>query len=310
MNFKIELTNKIIEMGFSQVNFLKDNDTEGTIIIAAFPYNTRSLTQNKDKKIGVKVSPFAQKNHYKEAVNRLKKISLYIREEKSLTKKEIRIFCNSQLEEKKFAALSGLGFYGRNSLIITKQYGSRVILAGMTIPVKLEIDEMIKGASTPGANCGNCHACMINCPTSAIEAGGHINRDKCLQSLTTDERVLPPEIMEKWGNRLYGCSICQDCCPFNSNIDETRNLEITGNLGENIPFKSILEADDEELKSLFRGTALSMSWIKYDLLRRNAIISAVSENRKDLIPIIEKYTSHDQISYGAKWALTKLRKRS
>lgn len=305
MNIKIKIKNLILEQGFSEVRYYKEEMTQGSIIIAAFPYE-----RNKTEFVkGVKISPFAQKDHYGEAVKRLKKVALFIREEKSLQKKDIRIFCNSQLKEKWYAANSGLGFYGRNSLIITEKYGSRVILAGLIVPFDIEADVKQKGAHIPGNNCGKCQACVVKCPTSAIEDSGFINRDKCLQSLTTDDRILPKEIMDKWGNRLYGCSICQDCCPFNKN-SEVNNMVIKGDLGESIPFEKILTANDEELKILFKGSALSMSWIRYDLLRRNAIISAVSEKRFDLIELIERYISHNYLSYTAKWSIEKLRNES
>ena len=301
MNFKNEVKSLFIGEGFSEVRVLKDFHSDKSIIIGAFPYEVRSDSDLT----GVKISPFAQKNHYGEAVKRLKKISLFIRGKNSLKKSDIRIFCNSRLEEKWYAANSGLGFYGKNSLIITKRSGSRVILAGIIIPINLEPDEKLEKAEFPGEICGSCNICLKKCPTSAIETNGFINRDKCLQSLTTDERVLQENILEKWGNRLYGCSICQDCCPYNKNRIEG-NTDITGFLGRSVPFEFLLKSDDVTLKNFFKGTALSMSWIKLDLLRRNAIISTVAERRIDLIVLIEKFLAHKNLSYSAQWALNKL----
>lgn len=303
MNFKNEIKTKILDSGFSEVTFLREKEAEYTIIIAAFPYQT------KEKQIiyGAKISPFAQKNHYAEAVNRLKKTALFIREKASLNKKDIRIFCNSQLEEKWFAAISGLGFYGRNSLIITQKAGSRIILAGIKLPLSFIPDEGINKGTIPGALCGNCHKCITACPTSAIEGKGSINRDKCLQSLTTDDRILSESIMERWGNRLYGCSICQDCCPYNSKPSFKRtNNEIKGNLGESVQYEKILTADDSDLKEYFRGTALSMSWIDFDLLRRNAIISAASEEKRELLNLITPFINHKKIGYAARWSIKKI----
>ncbi|MDA3809170.1 MAG: hypothetical protein PF518_02455 [Spirochaetaceae bacterium] len=312
----IEIKKRIISAGFTQVGFLNDERNRNSIIIAAFPYNLNNAKAAK----GVRISPFARNNHYGEAVNRLKKIALFIREEKLLIKKDIRIFCNSQLEEKWFAAKSGLGFYGRNSLIITKEAGSRVILAGLIVPFKLESDKELENATIPGVMCGSCRACINACPTNAIESKGYINRDKCLQSLTTDDRILPEDIMEKWENRLYGCSICQDCCPFNKNPrsksaeysdspNKKRILsdsELKGFIGESVPFEFMLHANDSEMKAFFKGTALSMSWIKYDNLRRNTIISTVFEQRSDLLNELEEFLNHKSLSYAAKWAIKKL----
>lgn len=307
MNFKNEIKRKILNSGFSEVRFTTSTKLDRTIVIAAFPY---SVQENYSER-GVRISPFAQKNHYGEAVVRLKKISRFIREETSLKKSDIAIFCNSQMEEKWYAASSGLGFYGRNSLIITKEAGSRVILAGLILPLELTPDVGLDRGTIPGALCGSCRLCVSACPTSAIESGGSINRDKCLQSLTTDDRNLSDSIMEIWGNRLYGCSICQDCCPHNKRpAFISADKEIKGNLGDTIPYELILTADDSELKDLFRGTALSMSWINYDLLRRNALISAASEKKTDLRELIGKFYNHKAIGYAARWSLKKINKQA
>ena len=303
MNFKIELNRRILDAGFSEVRFLKDNEPENSIVIAAFPY---SVNQNYSKR-GVKISPFAQKNHYGEAIKRLKKIALFVRENSSLTKKDIRLFCNSQLQEKWFAANSGLGFYGRNSLIITKDAGSRVILAGMILPIDIAPDKRLDNGINPGALCGSCRICMNTCPTAAIGQSGIINREKCLQSLTTDDRILPESIMGKWGNRLYGCSICQDCCPFNiRNLKFENSENIKGVLGDSVPIDFILRADDAQLKEFFKGTALSMSWIKFDLLRRNALLSASSMEGADLLDILGQFKEHKTIGYAARWSIKKI----
>ncbi len=307
MNFKNEIKSRILKSGFSDVRIMSSSEPDKSIIIAAFPY---SVKKNYSE-LGVRISPFAQKDHYGEAVKRLKKIALSIREETSLKKKDIRIFCNSQLEEKWYAAKSGLGFYGRNSLIITKEAGSRIIIAGMILPISLTPDEGLDNGTIPGALCGSCRHCLSACPTSAIETSGFINRDKCLQSLTTDDRILSEYTMERWGNRLYGCSICQDCCPYNNKpaFDRTDDT-IKGNLGDTVPYEKILTADDLELKEYFRGTALAMSWIDFDLLRRNALISAAWENNIDLTDLIRRFENHKTIGYAARWSLRKIKEQA
>ncbi len=306
MCFKNEIIEKILDLGFSDAKILSnwnENDSDSnSLIIASFPYST----SKGEKGNGVRISPFAQSNHYGEAVKRLKKVAIYIREKKLLKKRDIQIFCNSRLEEKRFAASCGLGFYGRNSLIITEKYGSRVILAGIIVPFKLENDQKINSGTIPGAKCGNCTLCIKKCPTSAIGSHGEIDRNKCLQSLSTDKRILPEKIMGKWGNRLYGCQICQSCCPFNKS-DIVEDKSIKGYIGDSVPYRFILESNDQGLKSFFKDSTLGMSWIEYDLLRRNTIISAANEGRKDLIELIEKHLHNLDIAYAVKWALDKLK---
>lgn len=307
MNGKSNIISLFKNEGFSQPGFLKDSSGEGTVIIAAFPLRRPKESLEK----GIKIAPFAASNHYKEAIKRLKRISLILRESTGLTKKEIRLFSNSNLEEKKFAALSGIGFIGRNSLIITREWGSRIVLAGMVVPLKIEIDSPLENGTISGGLCGSCRNCMKACPTGAIEKSGKINRDKCLQSLATDDRRLPVEIMEKWGNRLYGCTICQDCCPYNRSVRPLETDDITGSLEEQMPLQTILNSSNEELKEKLKGTALGLSWITAENLKRNAILSAASccdrKEAENKISLIQPYLEHPSIAYAAQWTIGKLR---
>ncbi|MBN2658207.1 MAG: epoxyqueuosine reductase [Spirochaetales bacterium] len=308
MNSKEDISEYFRIEGFSSPRFLKNPEGPGTVIIAAFP--VRIPVEKAPK--GLRIAPFAAANHYGEAVLRMKRISGVLREKTGMSKSDIRLFCNSTLEEKRFAALSGLGFTGRNSLVITREWGSRVILAGMIIPFETETDSPLENGSKAGALCGSCRRCMAACPTGAIESSGVVNRDKCLQSLTTDSRRIPEWIMEKWGNRLYGCTICQDVCPFNKNVVSPEPDGIAGDLGMTLSFEEVLVPDDPVLKKSLKGTALGMSWITAENLKRNAMISAsFCRNRieaESLIPLVEPYTGHPVISYAAIWSLKRLRK--
>jgi len=307
MNYRNDIMENFINEGFTSPRFLKSTDGKGTVVIAAFPLHIKRRAEK-----GLKVAPFAAVNHYREAVSRMKRIARLLRERAALTKGDIRLFCNSTLPEKQFATLSGLGFTGRNSLVITREWGSRVILAGMIVNLEMEEDKPLEKGSIPGALCGSCRRCMESCPTGAIESSGVINRDKCLQSLTTDSRQIPEWIMEKWGNRLYGCTICQDCCPFNKPVASPEPDGIAGDLNTPLTFESVLKSTEAELKLRLRGTALGMSWITAENLKRNALISAsFCENAHEaaaLVPLVEVYLDHPVISYAASWSLKRLKK--
>lgn len=305
MNLRIEIIGRFAEEGFREVRFLKNPDGRGTVAIASFPVRRQPDADPE----GVRIAPFAAADHYAQAVKRLKRISLFIRQSEGLGKRDVRIFCNSTLEEKKFAVLAGLGFIGRNSLVISREIGSRFVLAGMILPLDIEPDLPLDRARIPGALCGGCRSCVEKCPTSAIGRGGVINRDLCLQSLTTSDKKLPPEIMGKWGNRLYGCTICQDCCPFNRNVLPLYDRDFPWHPGETIPFKSVLEPDDVSLKKQLKNSALGMSWIKPEFLKRNALISAAhSDSGSDLLALINRYADNPVIGYAARWAADRIGK--
>lgn len=301
---------EVLEMfhgkGFPSVRFLKNPYGPGTVIITILPVRRKAEGSVEE----APVAPFAAANHYGEAVSRLKDISREFRKKTGLAKRDIRIFSNSTLPEKQLAALSGLGFYGRNSLIITREAGSRAVLAGMIVPLELPPDSPLERGTVPGALCGSCRNCMESCPTGAIEGGGRINRDKCLQSLATDDRILPLEIMEKWGNRIYGCTLCQDCCPFNRNRELLPLDDIEGKIGETLTFRFLLTAGDEDIKEKLRGTALGLSWIKPFHLRRNAIISLPFCEDRTLVeesrPLVAELANDPQLGYAVRWTLGKI----
>lgn len=305
-----EIIEKFQGEGFHSIRFLRDQADNQTIVIASLPLRRSS----QKKECPIPVSPFARVNHYKEAVSRLKRVSLQLRNSEGWSKSDVRLFSNSTLPEKRYAAKSGLGFIGRNSLIINAEAGSRIILAGMILPVKLESDPPLENGEIPGSLCGSCRNCIKSCPTKAIEKSGYINRDLCLQSLSTDERQISELLMEKWGNRLYGCTICQDCCPYNKKIKLIDSDDIQGSLTADLDLHFLLIESDLTIKEKLKGTALGLSWVKPDLLRRNGIISAAStENNKLIqkyIPLISRWKKHQAIGYAAQWAVQKLREKS
>ena len=237
-----------------------------------FPENARSallvfLPYGQNGVPGV-LAPFARSNYYGEAVARLKRIVSVLRRETGLSKGDFRIFCNSRFAEKQMAWLCGLGVLGRNSLLITPEYGSLGIIAGIFLPFEPDGDAPLE--SSPYEGCGSCRLCLSACPGGAVKGEGGIVRSRCYQYLSTEPVVLPPEITSRW-NILYGCQICQDVCPKNRGRLAGVTTE-RGFLGEDPDLKYILQASDDDLKAYLKGSVLAQSWIDPVLIRRNALI--------------------------------------
>jgi epoxyqueuosine reductase len=247
-----------------------------SLLVVAFPYGNQ-LERNDDLSDSARfgrIAPFARRNYYKEAVKRLKRISIKLREKHGGEKSSFRIFCNSPVPEKPLAEISGLGCVGRNSLIITKEAGSLVILAAMTLPFELESD---RAELTRFDFCRACDEnsppCKAACPTGAVNGDGTINLSKCIQWYASgnDGNTIPEEVFSKWGNRLYGCSNCQDACPHNRRPIKGCDTE-EGVLPAYIDAQKIICMNDEEIKTLFKGTAMGLSWLGPITIRRNASI--------------------------------------
>ncbi|MBN1410676.1 MAG: iron-sulfur protein [Spirochaetales bacterium] len=252
------------------------------------------------------IAPFAQRNYYTEAVDRLKKIFRQIQYDLKLTKKNRWIFCNSRIPEKSMAAACGLGFYGRNSLIISKELGSLFVIAGLVLPLELEPDypvQPIEGFD----GCRDCSACMNACPTRAITHPGVIDPDLCLQSLSTRLSVLPDEIKRKWGRLLYGCQICQDVCPYNRHLTQSTE-NVRGQTGPEVPLKKILAMNESGVKAFFRGTALDRNWIPPAAILRNALLAAAGSRDGSLVPYIETCLkgTNPVLKDAAEWAKAKI----
>ncbi|MBN2442388.1 MAG: hypothetical protein JXJ04_13625 [Spirochaetales bacterium] len=280
-------------------------NSDFTFLICALSCYRRD-TPGADEKNSVSGSfaPFARRNYYGEAVQRLKTISKEIRKSTGMQKSEMRIFCNSKAPEKFFAWASGLGAYGNSSLIIHKTLGSNFIIAGLVLFSPLAGSPEFITPDPPGALCTGCRKCMMGCPTRAIIRPGIIDTSLCLQALSTTLLIFPEHIKRAFGNRIYGCQICQDVCPYNDNLSlETRTTR--GDIGALIPLKVFLDSSPDELRDIFKKTVPGSSWIDIRSLQRNALIAAGNLKAHSLVPFIIPFTKHPHPALvdAANWAL-------
>ncbi|MEM6363746.1 MAG: tRNA epoxyqueuosine(34) reductase QueG, partial [Planctomycetota bacterium] len=115
------------------------------------------------------------------------------------------------LLEREIAQLAGLGWRGKNTLLLNKTAGSYFLLACVLVDISLPTDE-----SHDGFHCGTCTACLDACPTDAFEQPGVLNASRCINYLTIEHRGMPPEsLRHKMGDWWFGCDVCQEVCPWN-----------------------------------------------------------------------------------------------
>lgn len=158
--------------------------------------------------------------------------------------------------ERPYAEKAGLGFIGKNGLLITQEYGSYVFLAEMITSMQLEHD-------APGIRrCGTCTRCHTSCPTQAFVADGMLDAKKCIayHTIESKEETIPEEISKKLSGWSFGCDVCQEVCPFNNRL---RNKETTH--PDLKPRYSSLDGmgeallDDEAFLKQFAGTPIMRS---------------------------------------------------
>ncbi|MDR1467827.1 MAG: hypothetical protein LBT00_00890 [Spirochaetaceae bacterium] len=228
------------------------------------------------------IAPFARRNYYRAAVQKLQHLAGVLRGECGGTRADYRIYCNSQaLDERRIAFESGLADIGRNTLLLTREYGSLFVVGILTLPFALEAGTEGRDRAPgqpperkPFALCAGCGPdnppCKRACPTGAVSGDGRIEKERCIQwYLSGRETIIPAAIKKHWGNRLYGCTLCQDACVYHKKPIHGIDCTI-GVLPAVMDARKIADASAEELKRTFHGTALGLSWLCPDVLRRNA----------------------------------------
>ena len=205
--------------------------------------------------------------------------------------------------ERQEAENAGIGYIGKNTLLITRQYGSWVMIGEIISTQNLKADEPFDRSKMI---CGSCNKCQVACPTGALYEDYKMDGSKCIAYLTIEHKgKIKEDLMQKMGSWLFGCDICQEVCPHNFRSKETQVPDFKNAIaGDKQNLKEILEIkNDEEFLEKFKGSPLMRA--KRENLVRNAIIVATNLKRKDLIPNIKsllKDTSNT-IKYTADWSL-------
>ena len=207
----------------------------------------------------------------------------------------------NQHVDREGAARSGVGFYGKNTLLITRRYGSWVVLGTLITDVAIE-----PSAPLP-LDCGSCRLCIDACPTDALHEPGVLDSTRCLSYWTQAPGSIPEEYREELANHVYGCDICQDVCPWNRGIEKRRAHEPLPEDAE--PVVSLvewLEASDDELAQRYDRLYVPRNDPRF--LRRNALVAAGNSREPELATAVEPYAQNadPMLSEHAEWALKRL----
>ncbi len=159
---------------------------------------------------------------------------------------------SSPLLEKAWAVEAGLGWQGRNSLIINPESGSFFFIGIILTDAELEYNRQ-----SSDDLCGACRLCIEKCPTGAINENRTINAGKCISNLTINADTIPPGMAQKMGGRIFGCDICQEVCPWNKSL-----------LPHKIPEFNI----SEELASLSAEEWISMTESGFNYLFKRSVV--------------------------------------
>ncbi|MEQ8908297.1 MAG: tRNA epoxyqueuosine(34) reductase QueG [Vicingaceae bacterium] len=179
-----------------------------SVISLLFNYHTHDKQEDPE---APKLAKYAYGKDYHFVIKeRLKQLFLYIQERIGAV--EGRYFVDSApVLDRAWARETGLGWVGKNSMLINKQKGSDFFIASMMLDLELSYDQPIQDY------CGTCTKCIESCPTDAIMENREINSNRCISYLTIElkEEDIPDEFAGKMNNWAFGCDICQDVCPWN-----------------------------------------------------------------------------------------------
>jgi epoxyqueuosine reductase len=168
--------------------------------------------------------------------------------------------------DKAWAVRAGLGWLGKHSNVITKEYGSWVFLGEILLNLELEYDD-----EPVDDHCGSCTACLDACPTQAIVEPYVVDSNACLSYATIELRTpeLPGDISSNLNGWLYGCDICQDVCPWNRFEKPTSETRFEPRNAETaLGVDQVLEMSQEDFSARFRRSAMKRT--KISGLQRNA----------------------------------------
>src|SRR5882762_480598 len=207
----------------------------------------------------------------------------------------------NQHVDREAAARSGVGFYGKNTLLITRRHGSWVVLGTLVTDVELEPTPPLE------LDCGECRLCIDACPTGALDEPGTLDANRCLSYWTQAAAPIPVEYREELGAQVYGCDICQDVCPWNRGVEKRRAGAPAGEA--HVSLLEWLHADEADLRLRYDRLFVPRNDGRW--LRRNALVAAGNVGGEAERAAVERYVDDDDelLREHAHWALARLAER-
>ncbi len=300
-------------------------DAQSIITLALF-YLTQQPDEVNDGVPRGRISRYAWGDDYHEIIKpRLQQFAAWLREYargEIPGELETRLFVDTgRMVDRAVAQRAGLGWYGKNTNILTKGWGSWVFLAEIVTNLPLPADEPVK------TNCGSCEICLHACPTQALPAPYVLDNTRCISFLTIELRgSIPLELRPLMGNLIFGCDICQEVCPVNIVAERRLGLRQDVNVGgergvrfeprlefrpratvgsspELIPLLSLTE---EQFRERFRRSPIRRT--KRRGLLRNVCVALGNSGDPQAVPaLIGALHDHEPLVRGhAAWALGRI----
>lgn len=216
----------------------------------------------------------------------------------------VRFFVDSSpLAEKAMAARAGVGWFGRNSCLLTPHHGSWVLMAEILTDLELEPDRPLE------RDCGRCRICLDNCPTGAIVTPHVVDARRCISYLTIEHRdAIPLELRPLMGDWIFGCDVCQEVCPHNRLLQPVADPALAAGswLSSNPSLLALLKLDAGAFRRLFEGSPLLRA--KRRGLLRNVAVALGNGRDPAAVPALSRALADEEwlVRAHSAWALGRI----
>jgi epoxyqueuosine reductase len=207
----------------------------------------------------------------------------------------------NQHVDREAAVRSGVGFYGKNTMLITRRHGSWVVLGTIVTDVEVEPTPPLE------LDCGSCRLCIDACPTGALDEPGVLDSTRCLSYWTQAAGPIPEAYRAELGSQVYGCDICQDVCPWNRGIEKRR--EAAEAAEAHVSLVDWLTEDPARLRARYARLFVPRNDGRW--LRRNALVAAGNVGGAGERRAAERFLDDDDpvLREHAGWAITRMEER-
>jgi len=207
---------------------------------------------------------------------------------------------SAPLAERDFAWAAGLGWFGKNTMLISPEAGSYFLLTAFLTDVPLPAD-----APLETDHCGTCTACLDACPTRAFPEPGVLDASRCISALTIESREpVSPQLRTAMGDWIFGCDVCQEVCPWNRHAPGSGEPAFQPRRGEaTVCLTEVLGLDEQAFNARFRGSAIRRAQ-RTGLLRSAAIALGNGPDPGSFAPLVAAARDRDPVvREAAIWAL-------
>jgi epoxyqueuosine reductase len=273
-----------------------------SVVMVAMNYNPPNGDSNRSKTEG-RVARYARGADYHHVLwERLNQLLGWVQGEVPGTRGR-GVVDTAPLLERDFARRAGLGWFGKNTMLLNKRLGSYFFLGALLLDLELHPD-----LPHETSHCGTCTACLDACPTNAFTGPGVLDARRCISYLTIELRgPVPEELREGVGDWVFGCDVCQEVCPWNRKSPLTNEPAFQARPDlEPVDLIELLGLSINEFRQRFRGTALMRAG-RRGLVRNAALVlgnlgdpaalPALRESLNDSEPLIRD---------AAQWAIDRI----